>query len=331
MRTEQPDTANRNEPQPYCDFWQSHGPTKLLSSSINRGWSGLSAEMRAHGKSVVPWRGTQSDTEVCVDISGNGSLVTRRASGIADQTVTRCGTVWLCPPGWREGSIDIADDLPEVMHIYLPPGQFASGKFGLDVADSAIGELRYDSAFEDPLLGEIARAIASELQSETSAGRLLVESLANSMAARLIQTQAGSPKTRSALSPTGEGLDRRRLARVLDHIETNLEGDLALDSMASIACLSRYHFARSFKQAVGQSPHRYVGARRLERAKALLIQGDRSLVDIALSLGFSSQANFTRAFRQATGLAPGQYRQQFGSQRRDSLRADVRRPHPLLV
>jgi AraC family transcriptional regulator len=84
--------------------------------------------------------------------------------------------------------------------------------------------------------------------------------------------------------------------------------------MASIACLSRYHFARAFKQAVGKPPHRYVSARRLDRAKALLIQGERSLVDIALSLSFSDQASFTRAFRQATGQAPGQFRQVFGSQ-----------------
>lgn len=55
-------------------------------------------------------------------------------------------------------------------------------------------------------------------------------------------------------------------------------------------------------------------ARRLDRAKALLMQGDRSLVDIALALSFSDQASFTRAFRQATGQAPGQYRQKLGLQ-----------------
>src|SRR5215470_4357786 len=65
-----------------------------------------------------------------------------------------------------------------------------------------------------------------------------------------------------------EGLDRRRLFRVLDHIEANLEGDLTIDTMAAVACLSRYHFSRAFKKAMGQSPHRYVSGRRLERAKA---------------------------------------------------------------
>src|SRR5262249_37174961 len=112
---------------------------------------------------------------------------------------------------------------------------------------------------------------------------------------------------------TREGLDQRRLFRVLDYVEANLEGDLTLDRMASIACLSRYHFARAFKQAVGQSPHRYVSAKRLERAKALLTRGDRSLIYSALALSFSCQANFTRAFRQQTGQTPGQFRQKPGS------------------
>jgi AraC family transcriptional regulator len=100
--------------------------------------------------------------------------------------------------------------------------------------------------------------------------------------------------------------------------------------MASIACLSRFHFARAFKQAVGQSPHRYVSARRLERAKGLLIHGDRPLVDIALALCFSSQANFARAFRQATGLAPGQFRRGLGSRQRDLALADIGQAVPVL-
>src|SRR5262249_689807 len=150
-----------------------------------------------------------------------------------------------------------------------------------------------------------ANAVASELQAQTSAGNLLIEALSSGLAARLVQKHF-----RASSDPpyTREGLDQRRLFRVLEYIEANLEGDLTLDNMASIACLSRYHFARAFKQAVRQSPHRYVSARRLERAKTLLVRGDRSLIDIALALSFSCQANFTRAFRQQTGQTPGQFR-----------------------
>jgi AraC family transcriptional regulator len=188
------------------------------------------------------------------------------------------------------------------------------------------GDESRSCAFKDPRLAEIAHAIASQLRIESAAGSPLVEALASSLAARFAQTQI-SPSSARSLPRLGDGLDRRRLSRVLDCIDANLEGDLSIDRIASIACLSRHHFARAFKQAVGQSPHRYVVARRLDRAKALLT-GDRPLVDIALALGFSDQACFTRAFRQATGQAPGQYRQQLGSQESESSLADIRQGLP---
>ena len=98
------------------------------------------------------------------------------------------------------------------------------------------------------------------------------------------------------------------LRRARDLIDRDYAEPLDLDAMAREAGYSRFHFARAFKAAVGRSPHRYISDRRLERAKALLAGGDRSLVDIALVLSFSCQANFTRAFRAATGQTPGQYR-----------------------
>lgn len=164
-------------------------------------------------------------------------------------------------------------------------------------------------------------AMVTELPAEISAERLMADALANSIAARPMQQSVSAAAIQSAASVTRGGLDRRRLARVLDFIEANLEGDLSLDRMASIACLSRYHFARAFKQAVGHSPHRYVSARRLEHAKVLLMQDDRPLIDIALALAFSSQSNFTRAFTRVTGLAPGRFRQEFGLRQREHLPA----------
>jgi len=224
----------------------------------------------------------------------------------------------------QEGSVDIAEDLTRILHIYLPVSHFSPSNFEINVDPSAVSALSYERAFEDPLLAEIGFAIASELQSETSAGGLLIGALASSLAVRLLQKHVSASSAQSFPHRPSQGLDRRRLSRVLNYIEANLEGDLSIECMASIACLSRFHFARAFKQAVGQSPHRYVSARRLERAKAVLIQGDRPLVDLALALGFSSQANFTRAFRQTTGLAPGQYRRELGSLQRGSARRAAR-------
>jgi AraC family transcriptional regulator len=287
---------------------EKYGPAGLLASSADRGWSGLSAELRSHNDGVITWKNTQPDTEICVDTRGSRSIITRRGGGIFDRTVAERGTIWLSPAGLQEEIIEISDPVPGILHIYLPSSAFLPDSLGADLDQSVIGSLRYESGFQDPLLAEIAYAIASELRTETSAGRLLAETLASTLAARLVQNHVSPSPAREIPRIPAEGLDRRRLSRVLDYIEANLEGDLTVDRLASIACLSRFHFARAFKAAVGRSPHRYVSAKRLERAKALLIQGDQSLVDIALTLQFSCQANFTRAFRQVTGQTPGQYR-----------------------
>jgi AraC family transcriptional regulator len=95
---------------------------------------------------------------------------------------------------------------------------------------------------------------------------------------------------------------------VKEYVASNLEGDLTIARLAQVASLSRFHFARAFKTAVGLTPHQYVSTCRLERAKELLTLGEQSLLEIALTLNFSSQANFTRAFHQRTGMTPGQYR-----------------------
>ena len=309
---------------------EHYGFEGMRASSVNRSWSGLSAGLcTTVRKGVIPWRTPQSDIRICVDTRGNESLVTRRAPGIESRIIARRGTVWLSPPGLQDGSIDIAEDMSGILHIYLPLDHFFRENF--DVSIGHVSALNYESGFEDPLLAEIGCAIASELQTETSVGSLLIGSLASSLAARLIQKYAGASNGQANVSLARGALDRRRLQRVLDYIESNLEGDLNLDVMASIACLSRYHFARAFKLAVGQPPHRYVSARRLDRAKALLIQGDRPLVDIALALSFSDQANFSRAFRQATGLAPGQFRQDHRSRQRSASRTEIRQPFPLLA
>jgi AraC family transcriptional regulator len=288
-----------------------HGSAGLLASSLGRGWSSLAAELRSHS-GVIDWQNPRPDTEVCVDVHGGASVVTRQRNGITDRTVSERGTIWLSPPKGPEGVIEMSDPLPAVLHIYLPPSQFSPKSLGEGSDPSAIASLRYESSFQDPLVAEMAYAIASELQCETSVGSMLIETLASSLAARLVQNHVGALARDVSAPATQAGLDRRRLTRVLDYIAANLEGDLALDRLASIACLSRFHFSRSFKAAVGRSPHHYVSAKRLEFAKQLLVRGEQPLAQIALTLKFSCQANFTRAFREATGQTPAQYRRSVG-------------------
>jgi AraC family transcriptional regulator len=288
-----------------------YGSAGLLASSADRDWSGLAAELRSHS-GVVALRNPSPDIRICVDVHGGASVVTRQRDGIKDRTVSERGTIWLCPALGPDVMIEMSDRLPAILHIFLPPSQFSPRSLGEGSEPSAVESLRYQSSFQDPLIAEMAYAITSELQRETSVGSMLIETLGSSLAARLVQKHVGKLAGDVSARATQAGLDRRRLTRVLDYIGANLEGDLTLDRLASIACLSRFHFSRAFKAAVGRSPHHYVSARRLELAKQLLEKGDQPLAHVALTLQFSCQANFTRAFREATGQTPAQYRRSVG-------------------
>ncbi len=88
----------------------------------------------------------------------------------------------------------------------------------------------------------------------------------------------------------------------------DFHADLDLQTLAAEAGYSRAHFARMFRAATGQTPHRYLLHLRLTRAQKLLERRDNALVDIAAMCGFSSQSHMTTAFRQLLGLTPAQYR-----------------------
>jgi AraC family transcriptional regulator len=95
---------------------------------------------------------------------------------------------------------------------------------------------------------------------------------------------------------------------VCEYIEQHLDQPLPLSVLATEAGLSEYHFARMFKQSLGQSPHQYLQARRLARADTLLTASALSITEIALACGFSSTSHFSNCYRTARGQTPSALR-----------------------
>jgi AraC family transcriptional regulator len=133
-----------------------------------------------------------------------------------------------------------------------------------------------------------------------------VETASLMLAARLLRKYCDSGA--SSLLSHDSQINQVRLRRVLDYISVNLANDIMLADLAGIACLSPFHFAWTFRRAMGVSLHRYLSQMRLQIAMAEVAAGKLPLAQIALNAQFSSQASFTRAFRQATGVSPGEYR-----------------------
>jgi transcriptional regulator GlxA family with amidase domain len=96
----------------------------------------------------------------------------------------------------------------------------------------------------------------------------------------------------------------RRLLRAKDRIDAASHEDWSVERLAQVSHVSEAHFARSFKQAFGVPPHRYLLTRRIERATALLRDTDRSITEIAFDTGWESLGTFGRTFRDVTGESP---------------------------
>jgi transcriptional regulator GlxA family with amidase domain len=100
----------------------------------------------------------------------------------------------------------------------------------------------------------------------------------------------------------------RRLLRAKDRMDAASHEEWPVSRLASVSGVSEAHFARSFKDAFGVPPHRYLLTRRIERAKALLRDTELSVTDIAFDTGWNSLGTFGRIFRDVTGESPGELR-----------------------
>jgi AraC-like DNA-binding protein len=100
----------------------------------------------------------------------------------------------------------------------------------------------------------------------------------------------------------------RHLMRAKDLVDRRYAEPLDVPALARAARLSPAHFSREFNRAFGETPHRYLLTRRLERAAALLRTTDRSVADICMTVGLRSVGSFTTSFGRTFGLSPTAYR-----------------------
>lgn len=197
---------------------------------------------------------------------------------------------------------------PEILQVYLRQSVYEGAVSEIYGCDTSGAELVPRFAVLDPLLEQLAIAISSALRDGNAQDGLYIDTIAQMMAVHLARTH--STRSRPARILPTMPLAGWKMRRVIEFIEDNLEGDLSLQSMAAEVDISPLYLARAFKSAVGQSPHQYVLARRIERAKELLRNTDLPVVDVALSSGFSSQSHLSHWFIRQVGVSPAVYRRQ---------------------
>jgi AraC family transcriptional regulator len=178
--------------------------------------------------------------------------------------------------------------------------------YGTDgILSSDRAEIVPHIAAGDPLLQHIALVLEARFQAKTVESDVYAELLSDALAVHFLKRyRAANQGVRQIAS----GLPLYKLKRVLSDIDENLAQDLSLTRLAGVAQTSVAHFARLFKQATGSTPHHYVLACRIERAKRLLVESDVPLSEVAQRVGLADQSHLTALFRTHAATTPKAYR-----------------------
>ena len=173
-------------------------------------------------------------------------------------------------------------------------------------AGAANVRLRDVSAFHDAALNSILERLHEELL-RRRASPLYVQGIAQAIAIHLARNYAEAVHESPSGSPSLPGFKLRQISHWMAE---HLAEDFTLDQLAAQAGVSKFYFTRLFRNAMGMSPSRYLLTLRMDEARRLLRETKRSVVDIALDVGYANPSHFARFFRRETGLSPSDYRQQ---------------------
>lgn len=197
---------------------------------------------------------------------------------------------------------------PEILQVYVRQSAYETAVNEMYGCSASEAEIIPRYAILDPLLEQLVLAIRNALQNGSDKDGLYMDSIAYMIAVHLARHHSSRSREASVTAP--KALPGWKTQRLIEFIEENIDGDLSLEMMAREVQLCPIYLARVFKAAVGQSPHRYVLERRIERAKGLLRNTDLPTVDVALTSGFSSQSHLSNWFRRIVGVSPANYRRQ---------------------
>jgi AraC family transcriptional regulator len=167
--------------------------------------------------------------------------------------------------------------------------------------------LRDLSGFKDGFLATLIEALRKELTSHHSASSLFIQGVAQSLAVHLVRNYADQAKDNQEYKG---GLPGFKLRRVTDLMVANLGDEFSLIRLAREAEMSEFHFSRLFKRTTGLTPSQYFIHLRMETARRLLRETNKSVIEIGLEVGYTSPSHFAQIFRREVGISPTDYRRQ---------------------
>ncbi|AYG59954.1 helix-turn-helix domain-containing protein [Rhizobium jaguaris] len=284
----------------YREICRHSGPTYQGATVEKRhahSWDGVSASLDnvvAEGGYGVSLDSEHPVIVIVLEEVGGVLQLLDRAS-VPRHTAAEHGTISVVAAG---AQVDIATK--ELRYLRLLTLSVDPSMFTRPVRDavSFLNKTRLSFGDHDGLA--LAELIAEELRAPGVNDTLYLESLTSALLVALSRVDAQKTKpryVRGGLAPT-------HLRRAQELMLQEDAQPLKLQDVAKELDISQAHLSRAFKMSTGQSPHQWLIERKIAKAKALLVEGEMALSEIALKLGFCDQAHFTRAFRKSTGLTP---------------------------
>lgn len=286
---------------------EAYTADKPLLSSIPAGWRNLMVRTYQEPDVCALELPGVPDPLIIVQYSGADSWLQRKLAGKTVRTAVGKGSIWFIPPEepsawqWKNRA---AEPIASV-HLHVSRQHLEKVIGEAAGADYRHLELLDRFPVQDPLVENIALSLKAELEAGNPGGRLFAEAAGQLLAVQLLRRHATLPyrvaEYKGALPPY-------RLRQVTEYLHAHLGEDISLETLATLAGMSVYHFARQFKQTTGESPYQYLIRLRVEKARQLLRETTRSVTEVAFLVGYNSVSQFFEVFGRYTGTTPLQYR-----------------------
>ncbi|BAZ11727.1 AraC family transcriptional regulator [Calothrix sp. NIES-4071] len=275
-------------------------PRQPILSSAKANWSCIQFGYHRQPACETPEHlSSHHVISICV---GRPIVKKRMLDGIPQRNCFVDGDISITPAN-RYRSVCLEGEA-EFIHIYPEPKFFA--RTANETVENSEVEIIPQFKIRDPLILGISLALKTELELNPHGSQLYAESLASTLAVHLIHRY--STKKYQNQNNAG-GLPKYKLQQAIDYIKNHDAGNISLEAIATELGMSRYYFARLFKQSTGLTPHQYIIKCRVNQAKQLLTQQSLSIKEISRNLGFANQNQFATFFYRYAGVSPKEYRQ----------------------
>lgn len=274
-------------------------PCEPLLSSAQANWSCLQFSYYRQPACETPEHlSSHHVISICV---GRPIVKKRMLDGVPQRNCFVDGDISITPAN-RFRSVCLEGEA-EFIHLYPEPNFFA--RTTNEIVEHSEVEIIPQFKIRDPLIQGIGLALKTELELDSHGGQLYAESLASTLVVHLIHRY--STKQHQNQNNAG-GLPKYKLQQAIDYIKNHYTGNISLEAIATELGMSRYYFARLFKESTGLTPYQYIIQYRVKKAKQLLTQQSLSIKEISRYLGFANQNQFATFFYRYAGVSPNEYR-----------------------